>query len=322
MLTIDLKPKWDKVSKSRDLTSDKGLLLSSECHASLYISINPERCRYLILALPKSFHIDLNAVKKDKISIELDRDKNYVFLTLYDPIYHDLFDDLIISLHNTIKDIHEVDEYSRIFVQTYYKWSQFFDDEILDKLSRNEIQGLFGELIILKSMLQKTTASKVNDVLESWKGPYDQGHDFILDDKDIEVKTQFNSKTTIRISSENQLESTDQRDLELTVVSVEFNLNDGVSIRILAENINEIANKFLGDPSIFLKALRQKGLSFVNLKSYDNWRFKTRGITTYDCLNPLFPKIIRSTINSSISGVKYNINLKNLDAFINAKEGT
>jgi hypothetical protein len=320
MIATDLNSKWEKITIDEDLTDYRSIRISSECCSDIYISIDPNRCHCLILSLPKTYQIDFNSIKKEKISIELLRDKNYIVLTLHDANYHDLFDILIISLYNAIKDIQEVSIYSKIFVNTFHKWAQFFDDELLDSLSKNIVQGIFGELAYLKSLLLKTTASKVNDVLNAWKGPYDQGHDFVLNDKDIEVKTKADGKSTIRISSEQQLERIDGRDLELAVVSVHFDLVDGVPIKILVEDIKQIVENFLGDTSILLKAMRQKGLTVTNLQNYDHWRFKALDIITYDCLNSSFPKIVSSEIPTPISGVKYNINLRDLDGYITIEE--
>lgn len=320
MIASDLKSKWKQITDEGEFTDYKSLRISSECCSDIYISIDPDRRHCLILYLPKSYKIDFNPVKKEKLSIKLLRDKNYIVLTLYDPAYHDLFDMLIISLYNAIKDIPEVSIYSKTFVNTFHKWTQFFEEELLEKLSRNIVQGLFGELTVLKSLILKSTASNVNDVLVAWKGPYDHGHDFLLNDKDIEVKTKLDGKSTIRISSEHQFERTDGRDLELAVVAVDFDLVAGISIKTLVEDIKQIVENFLGDTSILLKAIRQKGLNFTNLQKYDNWRFKALNIITYDCLNSSFPKIVNSEIPPSISGVKYNINLKNLDEYITARE--
>ena len=320
MIATDLNSKWEKITIDEDLTDYRSIRISSECCPDIYISIDPNRSRCLILSLPKNYQTDFNSVKKEKVSIKLLRDKNYIVLTLHDANYHDLFDILTISLYNAIKDIQEVSIYSNIFVNTFHKWAQFFDDELLDNLSKNIVQGIFGELTYLKSFLLKTSASKVNDVLSTWKGPYDQGHDFVLNDKDIEVKTKIDEKSTIRISSEHQLERTDGRDLELAVVSVHFGLIDGAPIKTLVEEIKQIVENFLGDTSILLKAMRQKGLTFANLENYDHWKFKALNIITYDCLNSSFPKIASSEIPTSISEVKYNINLRDLDGYIIAEE--
>ncbi len=43
-------------------------------------------------------------------------------------------------------------------------------------LSQDTIKGLFGELIVLKSFVKEADSSRINDVLHTWKGPYDQGH--------------------------------------------------------------------------------------------------------------------------------------------------
>ena len=53
----------------------------------------------------------------------------------------------------------------------------------------------------------------VDDILLSWRGPYDEGHDFVFEFRDYELKTIESSKNNVRISSEFQLESEKGKEL-------------------------------------------------------------------------------------------------------------
>lgn len=315
MITSELRKKWPLISKEKDLNGYKSLRLPSECISEVFLGVGPKGQRCLILFLPKSHEFDFKFVEKEKISIELDRETNYLVLSLRDPVYSDLFDDLVISLYNVIKDISDVDVYAKVFIQTFNKWSAFFEDEGSDRLTENIIKGLFGELQVLKDLVVDTDSSKVNSVLDSWKGPYDTGHDFVLDNKDIEVKTKDLTKPDVSISSETQLEEVYGKGLELLVLSVEQDLVNGFSLKDKFYQVKELVVGMGGDTAILIRAIRQKGLTHNNMHEYDNFRFKLRCEEIYDCLKDGFPRLIKANIDKSITNVKYDLNLKNLEGF-------
>ena len=315
MTASELAKKWLLISKEIALNGYRSLRLPSECISEVFLGVGPETQRCLILFLPKSHKLDFKAVTKEKISIELDDQTNFLVLSLLDPAYVDLFDDLIISLYNSIKDIPDVDVYVKVFVQTFNKWSAFFEDEDSDRLTENVVKGLFGELQVLKDLLDEAEPSKVDSVLDSWKGPYDTGHDFILDNKNVEVKTKDLSKPYISISSEVQLQEEYEKGLELLVVSVERDLANGLSLKDKFYQVKELAVGMGGDTAILIRAIRQKGLTQKNIHEYDNFRFKLRCEEIYDCLKEGFPRLIKNNIDESLTNLKYDLNLKGLEDF-------
>jgi hypothetical protein len=234
--------------------------------------------------------------------------------TLLDEEYNNLFDDLIISLFNSIKDIKEVDLYSKVFVQTFYQWIQFFTSDNNDRLPKDVIKGVWGELVVLKELIQDSDS--INDILSGWTGPYDQGHDFIYDDKHIEVKTKDSKKISVRLSSEHQLEVEPGKKLTLAVVSVDEDMESGSSLRDLVLEIKKVVFELFGDFSIILKALLQKGITLQNIQEYNNYRFKPLNIYDYNCLEEGFPKITKSNLPQGISNVKYDLNLTNLANYV------
>ena len=318
MDTKYLEDKWQTINYS-SMSDFEFIRIDTVCIPELNIGLNSELNRCLILELPEINNVDFQPKIKQNLTIDFFKDTNYIVIQLTDNNFHDLFNDLIISLYQRIKLMTDVDEYSKELILTFYKWSEFFEDKISDRLSENQIKGLFGELIVLRSLVFDTSSSKVNDVLNSWKGPYDLGHDFVLDQKDIEVKTKINSKTDIGISSEYQLENDFAKELELLVISVENDFVEGFSIKDLIFEIKNQVIEMLGDSSIILKAISQKGLSLKNIHQYDNYRFKPISQVIYKC-SGFFPKLIRSNIPLEISNVKYKVKLNTLDEFIISKK--
>jgi hypothetical protein len=311
-----LNVKWSKISSSNIVNGYKLLRISDDCASDVYIGINGDGCHTLILHLPDNHRVHFKAVKKEKLSIELLPNTTYLIMTLNDGEFNNLFDDLIVSLFNAIKDIQDVEVYSKVFIQTFYQWILFFSPANEDMLSKDMIKGLWGELVVLKELIEVSDSYDINNVLSGWTGPYDQGHDFIYDDINIEVKTKHFKKVFVSISSEHQLTIEAGKKLNLTVVSIDDDLLNGCSLKLLVLKIKELIFERLGDFSIILKALLQKGVTLQNIQEYDNYRFKLLTIHDYDCLKEGFPKIITTSLPSSLSNVKYDLNLTSLAAYI------
>ncbi|NOR70631.1 MAG: PD-(D/E)XK motif protein [Methylomarinum sp.] len=315
MESIELEAGWDTLKH----TGESEYIfkrIDSVCIPELNIGINSSLERCLSLELPKKCSADFQTITRQNLTLLHFLEPNCIVLQLTDDTYNDLFNDLVVSLYQRVKNIPDASECSMLFIQTFHKWSEFFHDETLDRLNKDTIKGLFGELFVLKSFVQKSTSANVNGVLNSWTGPYDQGHDFVLDNKEIEVKTKGLTKISVRISSEQQLDNSIGKSLELLVLSVEEDLIDGVSVGDLVHEIRLLIINFLGDTSILLRAINQKGLTLKNIKDYDNFRFRPVNKSIYDCLKSGFPKLIKDNLLEPISNVKYDINLSVLDDYL------
>jgi hypothetical protein len=289
--------------------------LSFEGKPSLNVGLNAVLQRCLILELPKKAFLNLPNSIKQNLSLEYYENSKCLCIVLLDNMFYDLFDDLILSIFNRISEISDSDEYSREFINSFYKWSSFFENKKSERLTIDQIKGLFGELLFLKNQLINST-SNVDDILKSWKGPYDEGHDFVSDFKDFEIKTVENSKNNIRVSSEFQLESEKGKELELIVIFVITDANNGFSIKNLIDEIKVIVLNHFGDNSILLNAIFQKGLTFSKLGFYDSYKFQPIMETSYNCNDEKFPKLNKSNLPIEINTVKYNIRLNLIESFI------
>lgn len=289
---------------------------TGESIPEISIGLNSKLNRCLLLELPKEHNVDFQNVVKQNLALSFFSDTGYIVLELIDSFYDNLFDDLIISIYQRIYKLDEVDEYSKIFIQMFYKWSEFFNDSKSDKLPLDIIKGLFGELFVLKSLIESSSSFSLNDILNSWKGPYDKGHDFELENLNIEVKTKNFTKSSIKISSEYQLEPEEGKALELLVLSVEVNSTKGQSLGSLLADIKNIVINKLGDFSIVLTGLSKKNITLQNVYQYDNYLFEPIEEVVYDCIDSNFPKITKSNLPKEIDDIQYQLLLNFLGDFI------
>lgn len=308
---------WNKI-----IPSGKGefeyKLLSKESIPQLNIGFDKKENRCIILELPLNFDKPFIQFEKENLSLKYFTKERCLCIILNDDYFLDLFDDLILSIFSKISNISQPEEYSELFIRHFFKWSAFFENKKTDGLTRDQAKGLIGELFYLKNLLLNSKLS-VDDLLISWRGPYDEGHDFVFEFTDYEIKTIASSKNNVRISSEFQLDSEKGKQLELVVIFVNLDQN-GLSLKSLINDIKTIVLNKLGDNSIFINALAQKGLSIGDLDQYEIYRYTPIEEISYDSTSKNFPKLIRSSIPEEINKINYNIRLNLIEEFILNKQ--
>lgn len=290
-------------------------LLSKQTIPQLNIGYNKKGQRCLILELPLKFDKAFQQFEKENLSLNYFSKERCLCIVLNDDYFKDLFDDLILSINNKIFNISDPEEYSDLVLKHFFKWSSFFINKKKDGLTKDDVKGLIGELIYLKNLIIDTTLN-VDDVLLSWRGPYDDGHDFVFDFTDYEIKTIEKTKNNVRISSEFQLDSEKGKKIELVVISVEFDIDNGISLKSITNDIKSIVMDKLGDNSIFITALSQKGLTIGDLDQYEIYRFNPVLETSYDSSNDAFPKLIKSKLPEQLNKLNYNIRLNLIEEYI------
>ncbi|QJP33933.1 PD-(D/E)XK motif protein [Nonlabens sp. Ci31] len=316
MEKTELNSKWEDISSFKEKKGYKALRISSTSFSDLFLAIDQDGLRCLLLYLPKDIEVKIKDSDKSKLLISFLPSKSILLIKLKDSDFLDLFDDLILSIYSKISLISDPKKASKEFIITFYKWSQFFKDSTNNNLGEEEIQGLFGELFVLNEYLKKSDPFNINSFLDSWKGLYDTTNDFEFVLKNVEVKTKKESKIYVKISSEFQLEKVPDKGLELLIVSVKIDLIKGKSIhdKLLEIIINIREHK--GDLSILYQALNQKKLSVENLKLYNNHRFLVTKTESFDASNDDFPKLSLSNIFNEISSLKYKLRVIKLDQFL------
>ena len=306
MDTLILENKWRMLQQqySNDYSS---IRISKECIPDLFLSYDREKNRCLIFSLPKSDSVDFIAETREYISIRYFDESKHIVIRLQEAKFNDVFNSFILSVYHRIKSIGHTETAVSEFLKVYHEWSEFFAESSSQLLSYNEVLGIVGELFFLKCLVTESPAHEINELLNSWTGPYDQGHDFTFSSLDIEVKTKPVSKSHVQISSEFQLEAVFGKELTLVVVSV---LTNGEGTKTLAGFITEIKDMIierLGQMTIFLKAIGRKGLTLMNLSAYDHYRFTIKKVVSYNCNAEGFPKLVASGIPKEIRQLHYSL---------------
>jgi hypothetical protein len=316
MENLNLNTKWELLGNEVIKNGYKALRINSTCIPELFIGLDSVNQPCLLLFSEEDEDFVFKGSVKEKISLSLNIPNHTLIIELKDTNYIDLFNDLILSIYNRVYQISDKKTCIQEFVHSYYKWSEFFEEPVKNRLSNEQIKGLIGELHYLREILETANPEAVDSILESWIGPYETSNDFAWNEKNIEIKTKDISSSLIRISSEFQLLVQPLKTLELVVITVKTDYISGISLRDIITICSQLIRERLGNISIFLKALRQIGLSPESSMEYDNLKFRIVQLNSYDCSSEIFPRLTTQNIQTGISNLKYSLNTNALTDFL------
>ncbi|OEE59828.1 hypothetical protein A1OK_12870 [Enterovibrio norvegicus FF-454] len=312
---MELSEKW-KLLESQKIDSGLSTIrFEPDGPLEIFLAVDENSNHAILISLPSSFTPKFDVINNDNLELLFVKQWHYLQIKLLDSDFTSLFDDLIISLIDSIKNTANAEEASKNFITSYLKWSTFFTKTSDKKMSKERVIGLWGELSYLLKLIQVACSSvPIDNILKSWVGPLGASHDFEFSCSSIEVKTKPLNSRMIKISSEYQLENIDAKPLNLEVISV-IESEHGLSLRDLFLKVKEHINKKSGDITILLSALEKENLSEEGLSKYSSFLFARKMTETFDCDVDYFPKIKASGLHKAISTVKYNLDVRELQEF-------
>ena len=196
-----------------------------------------------------------------------------------------------------------------VIYQTYVRWRSFWSLLKQNKVKKTWVYGLFGELSILKMLIEK----KGNQVVSSWTGPDGGIHDFLFDNSSVEVKTASNESRVVDIHGTSQLELQDGRRLFLSVCILGNNEDNLTNLPAL---VSEIENMLDSTESldVFSIRLAETGYRRENEAVYREFNLSFERADWF-IVDEHFPKmtseIIPESSKDKILSVKYKIDLTN-----------
>lgn len=186
-------------------------------------------------------------------------------------------------------------------------WQAFMKRDSDGVLSTEEEIGLFGELLVLQNLLDDGV-SEFN-ALESWAGPDDGLHDFLLGDGAIEVKTTMAPAGFMaRIANLDQLDDSLHQPLYVAAVRL-AQLSEGAT---LPDLIDQVAG-LLEDPgasALLNSRLVSAGYMDITRTEYTR-RFRCSELT-YRIVGDDSPRLTRSSVPAAIHEARYSLDLDSL----------
>ena len=193
-------------------------------------------------------------------------------------------------------------------VNCYYRWRKLFQNKTR-LLDESHIMGLIGELSFLKDYLFENL--DYSTAINSWSG-WDMTHkDFSYDSLWYEIKAISKGKSSVKISSIEQLTSDHLGFLvvfKLERMSTSF---DGISLNRLVTSILDMLSDD-EQKEEFLSKLAEVNFSFSS--DYDAFVYSIYEVNSY-IVEEDFPLLNRNDIPSAIIKAQYELNLADIEEF-------
>jgi len=220
---------------------------------------------------------------------------------------NDIFATICANIVNSIIGAASEKEGMRLVITQMRKWKELFSRRKDQKLSAQEQQGLFGELLFLRKLL----LSSIDKVTTTgfWLGPDKAPKDFQSDMWAVEIKTtSANSHSGISINGELQLDETDVEHLFLFNLVVEVLPQDGQTLPELIADIRQLLKGDNRATSVFESKLILAGYFDFDEEFYNDRHYHIRK-EQYFQVQDEFPRIKKDDLKIGVSEVKYSISL-------------
>lgn len=228
---------------------------------------------------------------------------NYVIISQSQGFDEKIFDIVVNDIASELSVENSYNGTVSCLVRVLNKWKRFFDFHSSIEMPEQTQQGLYGELLVLK-LLINTFGSKAIDF---WSGAEKETHDFYVNGHAIEVKTSsLKDSERIRISSEYQLDAEDVDGMLFLYVNfVRRSSTDGQKLSDIVALIDAMI-----DETSRIK-FHDKLFNYGYIVSYgDKYTcgFHVRSTNEYK-IETGFPCITRLLLPQGVTDIAYSIDL-------------
>lgn len=186
-----------------------------------------------------------------------------------------------------------------------FAWDGFFVKGRVDSLSREELLGLWGELLFLEEIFKKYHDKKSLSV-RAWQNDSGKDKDFRFRNCSVEVKTTtLRSNSRFCITSETQLMAENDQQLYLAGFILSPDVKD---TRRIDEIISSCRSHLKDVPELYLFNTKILSIGYLDehAERYSEYRFGIHKMYFFEVDNE-FPVIHKSKLNPAISNVTYEL---------------
>lgn len=227
----------------------------------------------------------------------------------------DTFAHLCENLIFGIKSITSEKGQAIAIINSLSKWRSLFDNSKTGLLSKEEQQGLYGELAFLMKFLENCPYEQ-EVILNYWVGTSSAIRDFQGKGWAVEVKTTSgNNASTVKINGERQLDETLVPSVFLYHYAVETSEGNGETLPQKIDVIREYLKDNWLALSIFNEKIALSGFRDDMATFYLNRCYKIREEAAYRICG-MFPRIKENELRNGVCNVKYEISLAMCDEYM------
>ncbi|MGF6287215.1 PD-(D/E)XK motif protein [Pseudomonas silensiensis] len=308
-MSIKIETLWDSIRSDK---TGVGFRRFDTTHVlDFYVGIDSDGRRALLLICPSepAVQSDMRAVLVK--SSERDDGRWSLFLILEDIRLLELFSLFCEDLIESSRSSFDLLESFAFVIGRLASWRQLFELGDLGLLSENQIRGLCGELLYLRTLVESIGALAA---VGAWVGPSRADQDFQAQSHAWEIKTIRPGCDVIKISSETQLD-TKLRSIDLVVIELG-------NCAVASQGAFTL-NSMVGEIQNLLKPNYQARLLFDNLlfkagyilrPEYDALNLVVRNVAVFG-VHVGFPCITPRCLPVGVSKVKYELSLTECEIF-------
>lgn len=261
-----------------------------------------------ILWINFKLSVDLKLLFTPKLeNISFIKVNNTLTVNLKNPNFRDYFNEWIERFSKKLEDDIKSENIVEIFNEEIKSIILIGKKEI--KLSWETARGLFGELLVLKKYLIENKYTAI-EVIEGWQRPAPANHDFEFLNYSIEVKTVSKDSTTVKITSQYQLEATQGKKLYMHCFRIE---------RMEKSKIDSLGELYCQIMSLLPKSL----INIFEMKCIENdycaylgpelmpldYKFILIEENLYFIDQISFPRVKKEELNAAVSKFSYSIDI-------------
>lgn len=220
-------------------------------------------------------------------------------------VFAALCEDLI----TTLKPLSSTKEMAQEVVNQLHRWKDLFGKIKFEGLSKEEQQGLYGELVFLRKLLNRSSNDTYVSTLQLWTGVEKTNKDFQGDNWAVEVKTtSTNNAQFITINGERQLDNSLVAHLFVYHLVLEVSKTNGESLPMIVSEIKALLSGNVPALCIFEEKLIEAKYISCHEFLYAERFYKKRSEKYYKVLAD-FPRIMENDLRNGVSNVVYVISI-------------
>lgn len=218
----------------------------------------------------------------------------------------DIFSYLCGNVITSIQKSTNITQAVKTFENTLLKWKNLFDLSHQRGLSNQEQQGLYGELLFLKKILEFAPDNAIG-IIQTYVGCSKAIHDFQGSIWAVEVKTtSTNNPRSLTIHGAQQLDNSMFDKLFLCHCSLVATSKAGISLPDLICKLRQMLSSDLAALSIFNAKLFEAGYNDEDVHLYLDKYYQLRNMEYYQ-VKDIFPRIIAKDLQEGIGNIEYEI---------------
>jgi hypothetical protein len=226
-------------------------------------------------------------------------------LTLRDNRFDKVFDVLIDDVIEVVSLANSEINALNAFISRLKHWQKFLEQVGPSGLSREEQQGLYGELCFLREHLIPLVGR--SSAITAWKGPEGANQDFQLNACAIEVKTTGTKEPQqLIIQSERQLDDIGLTALFLFHLSVDTREGTGESLPMIVNSVRQLLKDDVLSSELYEDRLFEVGFLQIQESMYEKKRYNIRHESIFR-VRDTFPRIIEADLRPGVASIRYAI---------------